>query len=110
LAKFFDDRKYLKNLGDLSINANLQSNYCFQDILLFVPTLATTTHLMTTKRRLEYRHKSRRQIKKYFHPKLQVSGIGSTKINASGRITGLPNADKAQFDLVINQFEPLLRI
>jgi hypothetical protein len=96
-----------KNLGDLSINANLQkSTIGFQDILLFVPTLATTNPFKDNPNAvLNIDTKVGGKLKNISIPKLQVSGIGSTKINASGRITGLPDVDKAQFDLVINQFE-----
>jgi hypothetical protein len=37
-------------------------------------------------------------------PNLEISGIGSTDLAASGRITGLPDVQKAQFNLVIRDF------
>jgi hypothetical protein len=96
-----------KNLGDLSINANLQkSTIGFKDILLFVPALGTTNPFKDNPNAVvNIDTKVGGKLKNLFIPSLQISGIGSTKIAASGRITGLPDVNKAQFDLVINQFE-----
>ncbi|MBC7439050.1 MAG: translocation/assembly module TamB, partial [Flavobacterium sp.] len=41
------------------------------------------------------------KLNNLFISNLQVSGIGTTKIDASGRITGLPNVDKTFFDLKV---------
>ena len=96
-----------KNLGDLSINANLKkSTIGFKDILVFVPTLADTNPFKDNPNAvLNIDTKVGGKLKNISIPKLEISGIGSTKVNASGRITGLPDVDKAVFDLVINQFE-----
>jgi autotransporter translocation and assembly factor TamB/Tfp pilus assembly major pilin PilA len=95
------------NLGDISINANLQkSTIGFKDILVFVPTLANTNPFKDNPNAiLKIDTKVGGKLKNISIPKLQISGIGSTIVNASGKITGLPNVDKANFDLVINQFE-----
>lgn len=96
-----------KNLGDLSINANLQkSKIGFKDILLFLPTLSNTNPFKENPNAiLIVDTKVGGKLKNISIPKLQISGIGSTKIDASGKITGLPDVNKARFDLVINQFE-----
>ena len=95
-----------KNLGDLSINANLQkSTIGFKDILVFVPTLADTNPFKDNPNAiLNIDTKVGGKLKNIAIPKFEISGIGKTKVNASGRITGLPDVDKAQFDLVINEF------
>ncbi|MDG2432653.1 translocation/assembly module TamB domain-containing protein, partial [Flavobacterium sp.] len=95
-----------KNLGDLSINANLQkSTIGFKDILVFVPTLADTNPFKDNPNAiLNIDTKVGGKLKNIAIPKFEISGIGKTKVSASGRITGLPDVDKAQFDLVINDF------
>ena len=99
------------NLGDISINANLQkSSIGFKDILVFVPTLAKTNPFKDNPNAiLKIDTKVGGKLKNISIPKLQISGLGSTIVNASAKITGLPNVDKANFDLVINQFETTAR-
>lgn len=96
-----------KDIGALDINANLSgSRIGFKDVLILVPTLADTnpfkSHpdaIMSIDSRITGK------VNNIQIPKLQISGIGSTVINASGRITGLPDAKKAYFDLAINEFQ-----
>ncbi|MFT5252671.1 MAG: hypothetical protein ACI87N_001687, partial [Flavobacteriales bacterium] len=96
-----------KNLGDLSVNANLKkSTIGFKDILVFVPTLASTNPFKDNPNAvLTIDTKVGGKLRNISIPKLEISGIGSTKVNASGKISGLPDVDKAVFDFVINQFE-----
>jgi hypothetical protein len=78
----------------------------FQRYPRFVPTLADTNPFKDNPNAvLNIDTKVGGKLKNISIPKLEISGIGSTKVNASGRITGLPDVDKAVFDLVINQFE-----
>lgn len=95
------------NLGEISVNANLQkSTIGFKDILVFVPTLATTNPFKDNPNAiLNIDTKVGGKLKNISIPKFQISGIGSTIVDASGKITGLPDVDKANFDLVINQFK-----
>lgn len=95
------------NLGELSINANLiKSKIGFKDIIVFMPTLAKTNPFKDNPNAvLDIDTKIGGKLKNIAIPRLQISGIGTTKINASGKITGLPDVDKAVFDIVINQFE-----
>ncbi|WP_367752684.1 translocation/assembly module TamB domain-containing protein [Flavobacterium sp. WC2430] len=96
-----------KNLGDLSLIANLKkSSIGFKDILIFVPTLSTTKPFDSNPNAiLLIDSKVSGKLNNIKIPKLEVSGLGTTKVNASGTITGLPDVNKAHFDLVINEFK-----
>ncbi len=95
------------NLGDISIIAQLKkSRIGFKDILLLVPSLATTKPFDSNPNAvLLIDSKINGKLNAIKIPKLEVSGIGSTKINASGTITGLPDVAKAQFDLVLHELK-----
>lgn len=95
------------NLGDISIIAQLKkSRIGFKDILLLVPSLATTKPFDSNPDAvLLIDSKINGKLNAIKIPKLEVSGIGSTKINASGTITGLPDVAKAQFDLVLQELK-----
>lgn len=94
-----------EDIGSLSVDANIEkSRVGFKDILLFVPTLATTepfksnpnaTLLIDT--RVEGRVNDIRIAN------LEVSGIGTTVIAASGRIKGLPDVKMAYFDMNVRE-------
>ena len=96
-----------KNLGDLSIIANLKkSSFGFKDILIFVPTLSSTKPFDTNPNAILFvDSKINGKLNNIKIPKLEVSGLGTTIVNASGTITGLPDVNKAHFDLVINEFK-----
>lgn len=100
-----------KNLADLSINANLKnSKVAFQDLLLFVPAMATSVPFKDNPNAvLLINSKVTGKLKQLEIPKLEVSGIGATKIAASGTISGLPDVDKAYFDLNIKEFKTVAR-
>ncbi|UQD56755.1 translocation/assembly module TamB [Flavobacterium sp. K5-23] len=95
------------NLGDLSIKANLKkSSVGFKDILIFVPTLSNTKPFDTNPNAiLLVDSKIYGKLNNINIPKLEISGLGTTKVNASGTITGLPDVNKAHFYLVINEFK-----
>ncbi|MBC5838764.1 translocation/assembly module TamB domain-containing protein [Flavobacterium muglaense] len=95
------------NLGDISIIAQLKkSRIGFKDILLLVPSLATTKPFDSNPDAvLLIDSKINGKLNAIKIPKLEVSGIGSTKINASGTITGLPDVAKAQFNLVLHELK-----
>ncbi|MBE0392909.1 translocation/assembly module TamB domain-containing protein [Flavobacterium sp. PL002] len=96
-----------KNLAELSVNANLKnSELGFQDVLIFVPTLSSTVPFKDNPNAiLLINSKVTGKLKKLQIPKLEISGIGTTKIAASGTITGLPDVDKAFFDLDIKELK-----
>ncbi|OAQ40872.1 hypothetical protein A5893_06385 [Pedobacter psychrophilus] len=95
-----------KTPGELYIDANINgSKLGFKDILLLVPTLSTTAPFNTMPNAvMNINSKVIGQVKDIKIPKLEISGIGNTRIAASGNIKGLPNVDKAYFDLNIKDF------
>lgn len=100
--------EFLKeNLGELGINASLNnSKLGFKDVLLFVPTLANTNPFKSHPNAiLLINAKVLGKLKNMEIPNLEISGIGTTKIVASGKITGLPAVKKAYFDLDIKDFQ-----
>ena len=96
-----------KNLGELSINASLKkSKLGFKDILLFVPTLEKNNPFKSNPNAiLLINGKVLGKLKNIEIPNLEISGIGTTKIAASGKITGLPDMKKAYFDVNIKDFQ-----
>ncbi|RKS25008.1 uncharacterized protein DUF490 [Flavobacterium endophyticum] len=95
------------NLGDLGISASLEdSRIGFKDILLFVPNLENTNPFKSNPEAILYINSEvSGKVSDLVIPNLEISGIGTTVIAASGRITGLPDAKKAYFDLKIREFK-----
>lgn len=95
-----------KDIGSLAVDANVSgSRLGFKDVLLFVPTLATTepfksnpNAIMSINSRVEG------IVSDLRIGMLEISGIGSTVIAASGRITGLPDVKKAYLDINVSDF------
>lgn len=96
-----------KNIGELGIEASLKgSQLGFKDVLLLVPDLANTNPFKSNPNViLKINSRVTGKVKDLRIPSLEISGIGTTKIAASGRITGLPDVDKANFDLRIKNFQ-----
>ncbi|WP_395063141.1 translocation/assembly module TamB domain-containing protein [Flavobacterium sp.] len=96
-----------ENLGELSVIANLKnSKVGFKDILLFAPTLANTSPFDTNPNAIiSVNSVISGKLNNISIPNLEISGIGSTKINASGKIVGFPDMKKAYFDLNIKNLE-----
>ena len=96
-----------ENLGTLNIKANLiQSRLGFKDVSLFVPSVSNTTLFKENPNAILLLNTTvSGKLSNLSIPKLQVSGIGKTKIDASGKITGLPDYKKAYFDLNIKNFQ-----
>ncbi|WP_428232096.1 translocation/assembly module TamB domain-containing protein [Flavobacterium sp.] len=94
-----------KNLGDLSLDANLnQSKIGFKDILLFVPDLQKTNPFKSNPSAILYLNtRLSGKIKDLDIPQFEMSGIGTTKVSLSGKIKGLPDAQKAYYDLNIKK-------
>jgi hypothetical protein len=94
------------HLEELSINATLKkSSVGFKDILLFVPGLSNTVPFKDNPNAiLQVNSKVFGKLGAIEIPSLEISGIGNTKIVGSGTITGLPNTQKAYFDLDLKQF------
>jgi hypothetical protein len=96
-----------ENIGEMSIKANLKnSKIGFKDILLFAPMLENTSPFNKNKNAVvSVNSEISGKIKDISFPKLEISGIGSTKIIASGKIVGLPDIDKMYFDLNIKKIQ-----
>ena len=96
-----------KNPGELGLVANFKnSKLGFKDILLFVPTLNNTSPFNTNPNAvLLINGIVKGKLKNIEFPALEVSGIGATKLAASGTIVGLPDINKAYFDLNIKDLQ-----
>ena len=96
-----------RNPRDLIIKANLiNSRIGFKDILTFVPTLSTNNLFKNNPNAILFLNTTvSGKMNNLNIPKLQLSGIGTTKINASGQIKGLPDISKAYFNLNINNLQ-----
>ncbi|MFT5964545.1 MAG: hypothetical protein ACI9L6_001288 [Flavobacterium sp.] len=96
-----------KDYGQLSINASLkQSKIGFKDVLLFMPELSSKkTFSNHPNGVLLVDSKLIGKLNDLIIPKFEISGIGKTRIVSSGTIKGLPDIDKAYFDLNIEKFE-----
>ncbi|MGC4039581.1 MAG: translocation/assembly module TamB domain-containing protein [Flavobacterium sp.] len=96
-----------KNPGSLSIKAQLnQTKIAFSDILIFAPELSDTNPFKGHPDAVvSLNTKISGKLANLYIPELQLSGIGATKANVSGWIVGLPNADKAYFNLNIKNLQ-----
>ena len=100
-------RSIQENLGEMSVKANLKnSKIGFKDILLFAPTLENISPFDTNPNAIvSINSVISGKLNNISFPNLEVSGIGSTKIKASGKIVGFPDMKKAYFDLNIKNLE-----
>ena len=96
-----------KNPGELGITANLKkSKLGIKDILLFAPILIKTNPFMSNPNAiLKVNGKVSGKLKDFAFPEVEISGIGTTKVVASGKITGLPDSNKAYFDFNIKDLQ-----
>jgi hypothetical protein len=94
-----------KDLGNLALDANLnQSKIGFKDILLFAPDLQKTNPFKGNPNAILYLNtRVSGKIKDLNIPQFEMSGIGTTKVSLSGKIKGLPDAQKAYYDLDIKK-------
>jgi len=92
-----------KDLGNLAVDANLkQSKIGFKDILLFVPDLQKTNPFKSNPNAILYvDSRVNGKVKDLNISKFEMSGIGSTRVSLSGKIAGLPDAQKAYYNLNI---------
>ncbi|MGZ9736745.1 translocation/assembly module TamB domain-containing protein [Flavobacterium sp. GNP002] len=96
-----------KNPGELGLIANLKkSKLGIKDILLFAPTLNNTNPFMSNPNAILLVNGTvKGKLKNIEFPSIEISGIGTTKVAASGRIIGLPDVNKAYFDLNIKDLQ-----
>jgi len=92
-----------KNIGELAIDANLnQSKIGFKDIILFVPNLQNQNPFKSNPNAILYLNtRVNGKVKDLNISKFEMSGIGSTRASLSGKIKGLPDAQKSYYDLAI---------
>lgn len=96
-----------ENPEQVQINANLQnSKIGFKDLLYFVPDLANTNPFKSNPNAImNINGKVSGKLSALSIPNLEISGIGTTKLAASGKIIGLPDTKNAYFDLNIRNFQ-----
>ncbi len=94
-----------KDIADLSIEANVKnSKIGFKDILLFAPDLQKTNPFKSNPNAvLAINTRLSGKVKDLDIPLFEMSGIGTTKVFLSGKIKGLPDAQKAYYDLNIKK-------
>ncbi|MFH7000100.1 translocation/assembly module TamB domain-containing protein [Flavobacterium sp. FlaQc-57] len=94
-----------KNIEKLSLDASLkQSKIGFKDILLFVPDLQKTNPFKSNPNAVLYLNtRVSGKVNDLNIPQFEMSGIGTTKVSLSGKIKGLPDAQKAYYDLDIKK-------
>jgi autotransporter translocation and assembly factor TamB len=95
-----------KDLGSLSLDANLNgSQIGFKDVLLFAPALADTAPFKGNPNGSLYINSTvEGKVSDISIANLELRGIGSTVVAASGRIKGLPDVKTAYFDLNVRDF------
>ena len=91
------------NLGALSINANLDgSRLGLRDVLLLMPTMGNVDAIKKSPNAV-FRINGRvfGKVNDLHIPNLEISGLSNTHIKASANMRGLPDVNKAYFDLTI---------
>ncbi len=94
-----------KDLANLSVDANLKdSKVGLKDVLLFAPDLQNTNPFKDNPNAVLYLNtRLNGKIKNLNIALFEMSGIGTTRVSLSGKITGLPDAQKAYYDLDIKK-------
>lgn len=97
--------KVAKHIETLSLDANLnQSKLGFKDILLFVPDLQKQEIFRKNPNAvLLLNARLNGKVNDLTIDQFDMSGLGATKLSLSGKIKGMPNTDKAYFDLNIKK-------
>jgi hypothetical protein len=95
------------NPENIQVKADFtNSKLGFKDILLLVPDLAKTTPFNGNENSIVYfTALVSGKLDNLKINKLKASGIGATKIDINGSITGLPNLDKTYLNLAIDNLE-----
>lgn len=105
LVKYPSISSIASKVGDIYIDADIKNSAIdMKDVLTFAPQLSanvqgyknTLLHVNTSIKGL---------VKDISIPTLQLSGVGNTVVDISGRIKGLPDAQKAWYDVTIKQFK-----
>ncbi|MGZ3755628.1 MAG: translocation/assembly module TamB domain-containing protein [Mucilaginibacter sp.] len=95
-----------KNIGLLKVNADLDgSKLSLKDVLLIMPTMSSMEpfkHYPNSV--LKINGKVAGQVNNLRISNLDVSGLSKTRIKASATLKGLPDMNKAYFDVTLNDF------
>ncbi|MEO8794154.1 MAG: translocation/assembly module TamB domain-containing protein [Daejeonella sp.] len=96
-----------KNPGVMKINADIKnSKLSFKDVLTFVPLLADVDPFKRNRNAIvNINGLVNGSVSNLHIPELQISGFGDTRINASGTITGLPDMNRANFNVSVREFK-----
>lgn len=91
------------NPGEMGINANLVgSRLALRDLITFVPEMAVLDAYKTTPNAiLNIDGKVTGKVKDLTISNMHISGFRNTSVRASAKITGLPDMNKAYFDVKI---------
>ncbi|TSD63238.1 translocation/assembly module TamB [Inquilinus sp. KBS0705] len=94
------------NMGALGINANLNgSKLSLRDVLLLMPTMASMEPFKSSPNTiLKINGRVTGRLDNLSIPTLELSGFGNTYVKASATMRGLPDVEKAYFDLNITDF------
>ena len=94
------------NLGQLSINANLDgSRLGLKDVLLLVPAMGSNDAFKKSANQvLKINGHVIGKVNDLRIPNIEISGLSKTHIKASATLKGLPDVNKAYFDLDIKDF------
>ncbi|HEY1007472.1 MAG TPA: translocation/assembly module TamB, partial [Sphingobacteriaceae bacterium] len=92
--------------GSLGVEANLNgSRISSRDVLIFMPELAGVSPFSSGRDLvLNLNGKVSGKVSDLSIPNFEVSGLTGTRIAASGRITGLPDMQKANFNIALKEF------
>jgi hypothetical protein len=94
------------NLGTLSLNANLDgSRLGLKDVLLLMPTMGNMDLFKHSPNAVfSINGRITGKVNNLRIPNLEITGLRNTHIKASATMRGLPNMNKAYFDLTIADF------
>ncbi|MES2278332.1 MAG: translocation/assembly module TamB domain-containing protein [Bacteroidota bacterium] len=95
-----------KNIGALSINANLDgSKLNLKDVLLLMPTMASMEPFKSSPNSVfKINGRVSGKVNNLNIPNLEITGLSHTHIKASAVIKGLPDVNKVYADMTIKDF------
>ncbi|MDX6183118.1 translocation/assembly module TamB domain-containing protein [Flavobacterium sp. Fl-77] len=96
-----------KNIDKLVLDANLkQSKIGFKDVLLFVPDLQKQDIFRSNPNAILFLDsRLSGKVSDLNIQQFEMKGIGTTRVSLSGKIKGMPDIEKAYFDLNIKKLQ-----
>ena len=93
-----------KNIGLLFVDASIQNTaVAVKDVLLINPALQPQLK-GNENAVIKVNGQAKGYVNNIAIPGFTLSGIGQTNVDVAGNIKGLPNADKAYYDIKLNRF------